>query len=259
MYRASFLVVLLSATLICTDASAATYTYSHFADSSLIGLAPGPDAIWGTGDDIDLRTLPSPDDRPNYNPTGSASYQYVDASDGSPLDIGVYTYSFTVDSTTLQFTTFSSTLVVAGYSSLLQNGSFELDPGFSSEITVDPNDGRHHSHNLFLHNSTNPSQIYALASDGYSLFNVSGLDNPDGSWDAFFSDNLLFARNLANQQGLAWREISVEFFDQGSDLFGNHYGIVAFDISLVPVPAAIWLLGSALLGMVGVTRRRAHR
>lgn len=43
--------------------------------------------------------------------------------------------------------------------------------------------------------------------------------------------------------------------DVGGDIFGTPYGYKV-NISSVPVPAAVWLFGSALLGLVGINRRK---
>ena len=40
----------------------------------------------------------------------------------------------------------------------------------------------------------------------------------------------------------------------GNKIFGN---TLAVDVQAVPVPAAVWLFGSGLIGLVGVARRRA--
>lgn len=44
--------------------------------------------------------------------------------------------------------------------------------------------------------------------------------------------------------------------DIGGDIFGTPYAYKV-NISAVPVPAAAWLFGSALLGLIGVNRRKA--
>jgi 3D (Asp-Asp-Asp) domain-containing protein len=40
----------------------------------------------------------------------------------------------------------------------------------------------------------------------------------------------------------------------GNSISGN---TLAVDVRVVPIPAAVWLFGSGLLGMVGVARRRS--
>jgi hypothetical protein len=42
----------------------------------------------------------------------------------------------------------------------------------------------------------------------------------------------------------------------GTGPTGNYYDNVNFGVTPVPVPAAVWLFGSGLLGLVGVARRR---
>jgi hypothetical protein len=45
--------------------------------------------------------------------------------------------------------------------------------------------------------------------------------------------------------------------DAGSSYDNDRFKIASLDITVVPVPAAIWLFGSGLLGLVGVARRKA--
>lgn len=45
----------------------------------------------------------------------------------------------------------------------------------------------------------------------------------------------------------------VEFFVKGT---AGRSGNIDISVSSVPVPAAVWLFGSALMGMMGVTRRK---
>ncbi|RMG30072.1 MAG: hypothetical protein D6721_04585 [Gammaproteobacteria bacterium] len=71
-----------------------------------------------------------------------------------------------------------------------------------------------------------------------------------------------FILGLSQDGGSTW---SGDLF--ASSLGGNVYSIVfpgkqmvfAADVQPVPVPAAAWLFGSGLLGMVAVGRRRARR
>ena len=39
--------------------------------------------------------------------------------------------------------------------------------------------------------------------------------------------------------------------------FDNNGTLVTVDVQIIPVPAAVWLFGSGLLGLVGVARRKA--
>ena len=51
-------------------------------------------------------------------------------------------------------------------------------------------------------------------------------------------------------------EYFVSFFGEAGA--STSYGMYGIEISQVPVPAAVWLLGSGLIGLVGVARRRKH-
>lgn len=50
-----------------------------------------------------------------------------------------------------------------------------------------------------------------------------------------------------------------------SDIFGDYYGDqvdfnpAAVTVSAVPVPAAVWLFGSGLIGLAGIAKRRSDR
>jgi hypothetical protein len=63
----------------------------------------------------------------------------------------------------------------------------------------------------------------------------------------------------ANDKNLAfgastWVDV---FSDQGrqNKLFGNKHWDLNMNLTAVPVPAAVWLLGSALLGFVGMRKK----
>ena len=45
-------------------------------------------------------------------------------------------------------------------------------------------------------------------------------------------------------------------FDGAADGIGNPFVVYGHAVSSVPVPAAVWLFGSGLLGLVGVARRK---
>ncbi len=73
----------------------------------------------------------------------------------------------------------------------------------------------------------------------------------DGAFDGF---------NFRTEFGTLGYFLSVGFsFDSGDDNFYPNYVSgtwTSYTVSAVPVPAAVWLFGSGLLGLVGVARRR---
>jgi len=86
---------------------------------------------------------------------------------------------------------------------------------------------------------------------GFNIFN-----SPDDTADGLFTHNLgatgisyLFVGAPPANADLG--PLAALPFGQGSNFF-----IDSFDATVVPVPAAVWLFGSGLLGLVGVARRK---
>jgi hypothetical protein len=52
-----------------------------------------------------------------------------------------------------------------------------------------------------------------------------------------------------------WNNAVENFTDIGKP-FGIRGYIVEYDLSSVPIPPAIWLFGSGLLGLIGITRHK---
>jgi hypothetical protein len=46
--------------------------------------------------------------------------------------------------------------------------------------------------------------------------------------------------------------------DVGSRYDNDRFKIASLDITVVPVPAAVWLFGSGLIGLAGIARRKSH-
>lgn len=97
------------------------------------------------------------------------------------------------------------------------------------------------------------------------FFDVDGAQNGDSVLiSAFDNSNALLGSILATSNGRldfsAFGSITRLFFDDSSTSAGVGYSTFSFDysnnLSPVPVPAAAWLFGSALLGFAGYRRKK---
>ena len=48
--------------------------------------------------------------------------------------------------------------------------------------------------------------------------------------------------------------MQIFFFQEDFD--GKGHGLNAWTVSVVPIPGAIWMLGSGLLGLIGIQRKK---
>jgi hypothetical protein len=80
------------------------------------------------------------------------------------------------------------------------------------------------------------------------------------------SQNLMFAYLASNNDGFNTKPTDVATFNANA-LGEYNFGIavsqngwqkenVAMDVQVVPIPAAVWLFGSALVGLAGISRRK---
>jgi hypothetical protein len=114
---------------------------------------------------------------------------------------------------------------------------------------------------------------------GSSGGNVVFTDNSDGSWDAQFFDvfntpgaTITLAGGNNFVLGIDWGAgyagdtsyslqsspdtYLINFDGVAADGSSKSGSTLAVDLAPIPVPAAVWLFGSGLLGLVGVARRR---
>lgn len=93
--------------------------------------------------------------------------------------------------------------------------------------------------------ASNQIDLYNFPVDGSQDNFIVGLGVPTGGGTLWFADNT-FVQGPANNGTLVWN-------------FGGAFGlgVVAIDVQVVPVPAAVWLFGSGLIGLIAVARRRA--
>ena len=109
---------------------------------------------------------------------------------------------------------------------------------------------------ISLVNATNPASLDA---------NSIAIDSLQHNYSGLMSD---FATIAGLDAGDPISKVSLEFFSTaayswGGNIYPNGYSSakVWFDnvtVSAVPVPAAAWLFGSGLIGLVGVARRKAQ-
>ena len=110
------------------------------------------------------------------------------------------------------------------------------------------------------------------AGTGYDVLDITGTANLAGTLDVDLFDlggglfsptlgdtfDILFAETIAGEfdilslaglnNGLGW-EVSYLLDDLGDD-------IVRLSVQAVPIPAAFWLFGSGMLGLIGISRRK---
>ena len=90
--------------------------------------------------------------------------------------------------------------------------------------------------------------------DGGESFVSNDSTNLPIEWNRYFID-LAITPDMAGDT-LSFGFGAVAANDNGSGIFYDN--LVFAQVSEVPVPAAVWLFGSGLLGLVGVARRRKH-
>ena len=117
-------------------------------------------------------------------------------------------------------------------------------------------------------------QTYLGSSLGVSIGDVVGFAGPNGLGDhtatnttTTLSMNLTGSSNfilgLSTDGGTSWMaDASVVGVGANAFIvtFGTGANVIEVDVQIVPpipVPAAVWLFGSGLLGLVGVARRKA--
>jgi hypothetical protein len=92
--------------------------------------------------------------------------------------------------------------------------------------------------------------FYLASPDG--VFRSESTLNPDGAKDHFVAFKLPFAQfGNANTYLLGWEDLA-----GGGDRDFNDMGVLVSSVAPVPLPAAVWLMLSGLLGVGAVARRR---
>jgi hypothetical protein len=155
----------------------------------------------------------------------------------------------------------SSLITSQGYT-FSGNGASDSNPYMSAEIVTGTNTGGTHAYR---------GSVGGYGQDGYNFSANISLRKTDGgafaihSLDLFMNSNgstEIFGRSgdtglFVNLDGVAvgtggWLNLQSVSFKAEGDGFGPGFGIVEVDnitVSAVPIPAAAWLFGSALVGL----------
>ncbi len=81
--------------------------------------------------------------------------------------------------------------------------------------------------------------------------------DPDGFFNQPTSFAGAFAANSISEVEVPANYAFADFYNTGTLTFSGQ-GIVSANVAPVPVPAAVWLFGSAIMGLVGFRRRQAQ-
>ena len=147
---------------------------------------------------------------------------------------------------------FTVTVENGVYSGAMGTGSFTYDNGLLlgvGEETINPVSGLIIEFNVFGQTFTEQNDVDYDTYPALSFFDgsVTGLDYIVSEISGITLTNI-------NQEGV------YGFLINGlTAVEGGYEGLlVVDDIGTVPVPAAAWLFGSGLIGLLGITKRRAR-
>jgi len=160
---------------------------------------------------------------------------------------------------------FSATVLSGTFSGTVGTGSFSYDnaliTGMGSE-SLTPDDGLMVSFNVFGQSFTEADDIQIFDMPPFPSLNF--LDGLIVELDFIVDEFSLLNPTSIDQEGVAAFSIfsifqappTIDLAD-GSTTAGGFTGeLFVTEISPVPVPAAAWLFGSALLGFFGFSRRK---
>lgn len=160
-----------------------------------------------------------------------------------------YTYTGAADTTlrldiSLHGINSSDAADIRGDVAILRGNSLQFYPHFATEVyefgydMIDTFEGKDSIESIFM------------SSVGESTMN-SFIDINLSNGDDFFVVSSLSARSFIGATADASNTLTMQFSGAGAA------GLRAASVSAVPVPAAVWLFGSGLIGLMGFARRKA--
>ena len=109
------------------------------------------------------------------------------------------------------------------------------------------------NHNIYTLEQNTKNSIDGI---NFGIVSSAGAYNPNGGLasDPLIQDSLVFV--LSGATGLTVDDVSNVSFQYGTSFDEPIIPPTGGPPAAIPVPAAVWLFGSGLLGLVGVARRR---
>lgn len=128
------------------------------------------------------------------------------------------------------------------------------DPGLSTPVATWSGLSPLATYNYWFITSASAAQTITVAGSGtpdsFVSPNIGSSDPLQAINDAFGTDSRTFASYARQVEASAGGTITIEIGTAG------YPAASGFAVELVPIPAAAWLLGSGLLGLVGISRRK---
>lgn len=190
-----------------------------------------------------------------YSPVGSAG-EFVELTNFGPAAINLAGWSYDDDSRTAGSDSLSALgTIQSGESVILTESTaaaFRTSWNLSASVKVlggiTNNLGR--SDEINIYNNSNQLVDRLTFSDQ----NISGSIRTQGKSGHVSNVNALGANTVLSWVLSTNGDIEGSYLSVGNDI--GSPGKTSFAVAAVPVPAAAWLMGSALISMAGIARRR---
>ena len=165
----------------------------------------------------------------------------------------------------------SNTFLSIDYYNIGQSFTTEIDCGGYANIYawVDPVGSGDVGLTLKLNDTVLASGTSSMEADGMVTLDVSSASFIGGtSYDFYLTSSSRFAKVYWEDYGsigdaYAGGELITILGYVEAPPFGEHHSLseydIAFTVSAVPIPGAVWLLGSSLIGFVGFRKKKIKK